>query len=152
MLYVILISVMMILLSTKCHQASNLWQHVELTSFLECDLWDTGECNRKYHVDFNAGKTQFVWFDCLNNCCASDMKMNESVLNKKNYLWRCWHCLFFLDWIGTLTRELQPWFLLWSFFPLKLFLIFMNQPYALLWNTVIMSRLTSSKLLLRYLR
>ena len=45
---------------------------------------------------------------------------------RKNHLWRCWGCLSLLNWIGALTlslllklppRNLEPWFVLWSFSP-----------------------------------
>ena len=41
MLSVILLSMLMILLYSKCDQASDLWQQLELASELESDLWDT---------------------------------------------------------------------------------------------------------------
>ena len=39
---------------------------------------------RKLLVDFNAGKTQLVLFDRSNNTGATDVKMNESVLEEKS--------------------------------------------------------------------
>ena len=48
---------------------------------------------------------------------------------RNNYLLRCWGRLSFLNWIGALTlslllklylRKLEPWFVLWSFFLLRL--------------------------------
>ena len=33
---------LIILLSTMCDQASDLWQQLQLSSELESDLWDTG--------------------------------------------------------------------------------------------------------------
>ena len=38
---------------------------------------------RKWLVDFNAGKTQLVWFDQSRNTGAIDMKMDGPVLEKK---------------------------------------------------------------------
>ena len=49
-------------LYSKCYQASDLWQQLELTSELESDLHDTVEWGRNWLVDFNAGKTQLVSF------------------------------------------------------------------------------------------
>ena len=46
---------------SKCDQASDLWQQLELASGLESDLQDTVACCRKWFVDFNAGKTGFIW-------------------------------------------------------------------------------------------
>ena len=49
-------------LYSKCYQASDLWQQLELTSELESDLHNTVEWGRNWLVDFNAGKTQLVSF------------------------------------------------------------------------------------------
>ena len=46
--------------------------------------WD-----RKWLVDFNAGKTQLVSFDRSNNTGAIDVKMMVLFL-RKNHLLRCW--------------------------------------------------------------
>ena len=42
---------------SKCDQASDLWQQVELASELESDIRDTVGWGRKWVVDFNAGET-----------------------------------------------------------------------------------------------
>ena len=42
---------------SKCDRGSDLWQQLELTSELESDLRDTVDCERKWLVDFNVGKT-----------------------------------------------------------------------------------------------
>ena len=47
---------------SKCDQASDLWQQRELASELEFYLRDTEDWGRKWLVDFNAGKTQLVFF------------------------------------------------------------------------------------------
>ena len=66
----------------------------------------------------------------------------------KNHLLRCFYCFSLLNWIVALIlslllklppRKLAPWFILWSFFLLRLLFIFMNIPSALAWNTVVMS-------------
>ena len=49
-----------ITLYSKCDQAFDLWQQLELVSELESDLCDAVEWGRKWLVDFNAGKTQLV--------------------------------------------------------------------------------------------
>ena len=64
-------------------QASELWQQLELASELESDLWDTVNWSRKWLVDLNARKNQLVSIDKSNNTGAIDMKMDESVLEKK---------------------------------------------------------------------
>ena len=76
-------------LYSKCDQASDLWQQLELASELESDLRDTVDWGRKWLVDFNAGKTQLVSFDQSNNTGAIDVKMNGSVIGK-NHLLRYW--------------------------------------------------------------
>ena len=42
-------------LYSKCDQASDLWQQVELAAELESDLWGTVNCGRKCLVDLIAG-------------------------------------------------------------------------------------------------
>ena len=71
-------------LYSKCDQASDLWQQLELASDLESDLRDTVDSCRKWLVDFNAGKTQLVSFDWSNNNGAIDVKMDGSVLDEKS--------------------------------------------------------------------
>ena len=70
-------------LYSKCDQASDLWQQIELASELESDLRDTVDWVIKWLVDFNAGKTQLVLFDWSNNTGAIDEKMDGSVLEEK---------------------------------------------------------------------
>ena len=67
-------------LYSKCDQASDLWQQLELASELASDLRDTVDWGRKWLVDFNAGKTQLVSFDRSKNTGAIDVKMDGSVL------------------------------------------------------------------------
>ena len=76
-------------LYSKCDQASDLWQQLELASELESDLGDTVDWGKKWLVDFNAGKTQLVSFDRSNNTAAIDVKMDGLFL-RKNCLLRCW--------------------------------------------------------------
>ena len=72
-------------LYSKCDQASDLWQQLELTSELECDLRDTVDWGRKWLFDFNAGKTQLISFDRFYKTGAIDVKMDGSVLEEKSY-------------------------------------------------------------------
>ena len=69
---------------------------------------------------------------------------------RKKHLLRCWGWLSLLNWIGALTlslllklplRKLEPWFVLWSFFLLRLICISINLPYGHVWNTAVMSGL-----------
>ena len=84
MLSVILLSVLMILLYSKCGQASDLWQQLELASELESDLRNTVDWGRKWLVDLSAGKTQLVSFDWSNNTGAIDMKLDGSAFEEKS--------------------------------------------------------------------
>ena len=73
-----------------------------------------------------------------------------SLLFRKNDLLRCWGWLSLVKWIETVTislllklprRKLEPWFILRSFFLLRLLCISINLPYSHAWNTVVMSGL-----------
>ena len=64
---------MMILFSSKCDQASDLWQPLDLASELESDLQDTMDWGKKCLVDFSAVKTQLVLFDWSNNTGSIDV-------------------------------------------------------------------------------
>ena len=70
-------------LYSKCDQASELWQRLELASELESGLRDTVDWCRKWLVGFNAAKTQLVSFDRSKNTGAIDVKMDGSVLEEK---------------------------------------------------------------------
>ena len=71
-------------LCSKCDQASDLWQQLELASELESDLQPTVDWGRQWFVDFSAGKTQLVLFDQSNNVGAIDVKIDWSVLEGKS--------------------------------------------------------------------
>ena len=62
---------------------------------------------------------------------------------RKNHLLRCWGWPFLLNWIGAVTlslllklplRKLEPWFILWSVFLLRLLCLSRNLENV--WNTV----------------
>ena len=72
-------------LYSKCDEASDLWQQLELASELESDLQDTVDWGRKWLVDFNAGKTQVALSDRSKNNGAIDVKMDGSVLQEKTH-------------------------------------------------------------------
>ena len=48
-------------LCSKCDQASNLWQELELVSEFESDIQDTVDLGKKWLVDFSAAKTELVF-------------------------------------------------------------------------------------------
>ena len=62
-------------LYSKCDQASDLWQQLELASELESNLRDTVDWGKKWLADFNAGNTLLVSFDWSNSTGAIDMKI-----------------------------------------------------------------------------
>ena len=73
-----------------------------------------------------------------------------SLFLRKKHLLRCWGWPLLLNWSGALTLslllkmppwKLEPWFVLWSFFLLKLLCISINLPYAHACNTAVMSKL-----------
>ena len=71
-------------LYSKCDQASDLWQQLELGAKLVSDLRGTLDWDRKWHVDFNAGKTQLVSFDWSNSTVSIDVKIDGLVLEEKS--------------------------------------------------------------------
>ena len=48
-------------LCSKCDQASNLWQELELVSEFESDIQDTVDLGKKWLIDFSAAKTELVF-------------------------------------------------------------------------------------------
>ena len=71
-------------LYSKCNQASELGQQLELVSELESDKRDTVNWGRKWLVHFYAVKTQLILFDRPNNTRAIDAKMAGSALEEKS--------------------------------------------------------------------
>ena len=69
---------------SKCDQASDKWQQLELASELQSDLQDTVDWGSKWLVDFNAGKTQLVLFYQSKNTGAIDVKLDGPVLEEKS--------------------------------------------------------------------
>ena len=72
-------------LCSKCDQASDLWQELELAFELKSYLRDTADWGRKYLIYFSAGKTQLVSFERSNNTGAISVKMDMSILEEKSY-------------------------------------------------------------------
>ena len=73
-----------LLFYSKCDQASDLWQQLELVSELQSNLQDTVDWSRKWFVYFNGGKTLLVSFDWSNNTVTIDLKMDGSVFEEKS--------------------------------------------------------------------
>ena len=74
MLSAVLLFMLTTTLCSKCNQAPDLWQQIELASELESDLRDTVDRGRKWLVDFNAGKTQLVSYGWSINTDAIDVR------------------------------------------------------------------------------
>ena len=90
----------------KCDQASNLWQQLEMAVELESDLEGTVDWDRKWLVDFNAGKTQLASIDYLITLVLLMQKWMGLFLIKNHLLRNC-GCLSLLNWIGSLTLYLS---------------------------------------------
>ena len=90
---------------SKCDQASDLWQQLELASELESDLWDTIGWAKKWFVGFNFEKTQLV---CLTGLITVVLLMWKwmGLFFRKNHLLRCWDWPSLLNWIWVLTLSL----------------------------------------------
>ena len=91
------------------------------------------------------------WF-CLTGLMALVLLMWKWIclFLRKNNLLRCWDWRSLLNWIETFIlslllklppRKLEPLFVIWSFFLLRLLYISINLPYAHVWNTVVTSGL-----------
>ena len=59
-------------------------QQLELAFEFESDLRDTVDWGRKWLLDFNAGKTQFVSLDKSTDSGAIDVKKDGPVLEEKS--------------------------------------------------------------------
>ena len=121
-------------LYSKCDQASDLWQQLEMASELEYDLRDIG-LGLKWLVYFNAGKTQLVLSDQSNNAGAIDVKMDGSALVEKSSLTFSSK----LDWDSCIISIAKTTFK--TFFLLRLPYISINPLYSHAWNTAVMSGL-----------
>ena len=115
---------------------------------LNWNLWDTG-----------VGHEVACWFQCLKHSTVFCFSFLTGLITlmlltwewiglfvRKNHPLRCQGWFFLLNWIEAVTlslllelppRKLKLWFVLWSFFLLKLFCISRNLPYANAWNTVV---------------
>ena len=74
--------------------------------------------SRKCLADFNAGKFQLVSFDCSNISSAIDVKMDGYALDEKSSFEMLTLTPALL--LKLLPRKCEPWFVLWSFFLLRL--------------------------------
>ena len=107
----------------------------ELASTLESDLRDTADWGTKWLIDL-----WLYWFKRSNSSGAIDVKMNRSFLEEKSFKETLTLSLLLIP----LSKKLEPWFALWSFFFLRILFISVNLPYGLAKNTVVMSGLVLS--------
>ena len=73
-------------LYSKCGQASDLWQQLELASDLKSNLRETVDCGRKWLVDFNAGKINWFHLICLITLVLLILKLMGLLLRKNYFL------------------------------------------------------------------
>ena len=132
---------------SKCDQASDLWQQLELASELASDLRDTVDWGRKWLIDFNAGKTQLAWFGWSNNTGAFDVKIDGSVLEEKSSF-KMMGLIFSskLDCVSdiisiakTASKKIEALIHCMKFLSTEVALYVYNLPYAHVWNTVVTS-------------
>ena len=71
-------------LYSKCDQASDLWQQLELASELKSDVRGTVGWGGKWLVGFSAGKSQLVLLDRPDNTATINVRIDESVLEEKS--------------------------------------------------------------------
>ena len=122
---------------------------LECASEVESGLGETLDWVLKWLVNLIAGKTQLVSFYQSNSSCATDVKIGGSVL-QKTCLFCDSNCLFLLSCTRAFrlslllqppSRNLEPWFVLWSFFLLRLLFIPVNLQYGLACNAIVRSGL-----------
>ena len=121
---------------SKWHQTFDFWQLLELTSSgLLISILE---------------KLRLVSFDWSDNSIAMDVKMDGSALEKKIVIFQDAGTLCYLNSTGALMlslllkvppRKMELWFVLWNVFLLRLLFIYINEPYNLVWNNVVMSGL-----------
>ena len=86
------------------------------------------DCGRKWLVDFSAEKSQLNLFNWSYNTVAIDVKMSGSVIQEKLSFKMLrlissskldW-CSYIISIANTSSKKMEPWFVLWSFFVLRL--------------------------------
>ena len=100
-------------------------------------------------IDLIAGKTQLVSFDHSNNNGSINEKMDESVLEEKsplkmlgfNFSSKLDWGLFIISIAKTASKKIRALIHSMKFLSPRLLCIFINLPYAHVWNTVVTSGL-----------
>ena len=121
---------------SRCDQTSVLWQ------LLDLNLIYTRYCGMVWKVA--------CWFQCwfcLTGLISQVLLMWKwmDLFLRKNHLLRCWGWLSLQNWIEAFTSlfsklppwKLEPWFVLWSFFLLRLLCVF----YDTAMHRILLSRL-----------
>ena len=134
-------------LYSKCDQASDLWQQLELASdksMIYKTLWT--EVGRGFLISM---LEKLNWFS-LTSLITVVLLMWKWIMLflRKIHLLRCWGWLSVLNWIGALTlsllvklppRYLELWLVVWSFLLLRLLSISIRLLYCNVWTTVVIS-------------
>ena len=149
-LYILMLSMLMILLFTlSVSRHLDILQQLELNSKLESDLWYTVDWGGSVFLISLRQKNSLFYLTGLIILVLLMWKWIVLFL-KKHHLLRCRDYLSLLNWSGALLlslllklplRKYEPWFVLWSFFLLRLLFISVSLPYSVAWNTVAVSGL-----------
>ena len=109
------------------------------TSELQFELQDTIDWDRKWPVDFNAGKFELVLFDWSCNSAAIDVKIDGSVLEEKSYFKMLRLSFFFSklklgfysdSFTATFSKKIGALIHSMKFFLQSLLFISINLPYS----------------------
>ena len=125
-------------LYSKCEQASDLLQQLELASELNSDLRDIVDLGTKRLGNFNSDKTQLVSFDWFNNTGAIDLKMDGSVLEEKSSFKTLWltfssqldYGSYIISIAKTASNKIGALIRIMKFFLLMWLYISINLPYG----------------------
>ena len=135
------------LLYTNIDQASDLWQQLELASW----TWIWSMWSRAWSGLLISILEKLSWFH-LTSLIALVLLMRKwiDLFLRKNLLLKCLGWLSVLNWIGalcsylncqTVSKKIEPRFVLWNAFLPSLLYISINLPYCHTWNTGVMSGL-----------
>ena len=83
--------------------------------------------------------TLVLW--CENGWVCSSGKISLKMLGLTFSSKLDWSCYIFSLLLKVPPRNLEPWFILWSPFPLRLLCFSIKLPYTHVWNTVVMFEL-----------
>ena len=116
-----------------------------MASELESHLQETVYCSRKKLVNFKAGKPNLFCLSGLITLVLFDVKRDGYLLEENLYFEIFWDYLSLLNYIDAFTlslllklfpKKLEPWFVLWLVFLLRLLFISINLLFSLKRNNV----------------